>query len=63
MHRFIIIATAAIRGISRYYKSVQLLIQIKADLPQISAQQPLMSYLRKTNGLIEFSWVEVVEFG
>ena len=55
MHRFIIIATAAIRGISRYYKSVQLLIQIKADLPQISAQQPLMSYLRKTNGLIEFS--------
>ena len=63
MHRFIIITTIAIRGISRSYKSVQLLIKIGADLPQISAQQPLTSYLRKTNGLIEFSWVEVVEFG
>lgn len=43
-----------IRGIFHYFKSVQRLIQIGAHLLQIGAQQPLTTYLRKTNGLIEF---------
>ena len=52
VHQFLIITTIANRGIFHYCKSVQQSLQVGANLSQVGAQQSLMSYLRKTNGLI-----------